>query len=174
METSNVDGRMEIGDLNQMEESKFMMTFADVVEKCPEAAAFLLTHRPYMNANEVFSSLERFFYSLSTEDKMKILNLYPDLTATDKDMTKDSLHEHIKSGLTKITEHTRSSFEELNTLYREKFGFPFIMCVTGNDPGKILSSLQKRLRNDVESELNADLHEVKKISRIRLSNLIAA
>nr|XP_018903518.1 PREDICTED: 2-oxo-4-hydroxy-4-carboxy-5-ureidoimidazoline decarboxylase-like [Bemisia tabaci] len=164
--------QLNIKEINGMNKPKFMMTFGNVVEKCPQAALHLLTRRPYMNTYEVLSSLEEFFDALTIEDKMKILHQHPELASLNKHVTEDSVNEQTKSGLTTLPEHTQSSFTELNSLYRKKFGFPFIMCVAGSDPHKILSSMQERLDSDVESEINAGIREVKKISKHRLSNLI--
>lgn len=64
---ANMVQQLNIKEINGMNKPKFMMTFGNVVEKCPQAALHLLTRRPYMNTYEVLSSLEEFFDALTIE-----------------------------------------------------------------------------------------------------------
>ena len=60
-----------------------------------------------------------------------------------------------------------------NAQYREKFGFPFILCVRLNNAGTILEAFAKRLKNDRAKEIGVALEEISKIARLRLADVIS-
>ena len=62
-------------------------------------------------------------------------------------------------------------FQELNTAYRAKFGFPFIMAVRGKTRPEILAAFERRIHNDPEAEFRTALDEVHKIALLRLGDL---
>lgn len=57
--------------------------------------------------------------------------------------------------------------------YREKFGFPFVICARQNKKEAILKGISERLENVCTVELNTGIEEVKKICMLRLLNIIA-
>jgi 2-oxo-4-hydroxy-4-carboxy-5-ureidoimidazoline decarboxylase len=60
-------------------------------------------------------------------------------------------------------------FERLNAAYRERFGFPFIICVRRHTRASILAEYERRLKNDPSAELAAALAEIGEITRLRLA-----
>ena len=56
--------------------------------------------------------------------------------------------------------------------YSEKFGFPFIIAVTGLDKFAIIAAMERRLGNTPDDEFETALGEVEKIALIRLEKLI--
>jgi len=67
------------------------------------------------------------------------------------------------------------AFDRLNSGYRARFGFPFIIAVRGQrDRAAILAALSKRIQHSPEREMTAALGEVAKIARFRLDDLIDA
>jgi 2-oxo-4-hydroxy-4-carboxy-5-ureidoimidazoline decarboxylase len=57
---------------------------------------------------------------------------------------------------------------EGNQEYERRFGRLFIVCATGKSASEILEILERRLRNDEETELQAAADEQAKITEIRL------
>ena len=71
---------------------------------------------------------------------------------------------------------SRDEYETLtsaNAAYREKFGFPFVICVRDHDKASILTAAQERVHNDPDSELRAALAEIARIAHHRLEALPA-
>jgi 2-oxo-4-hydroxy-4-carboxy--5-ureidoimidazoline (OHCU) decarboxylase len=62
-------------------------------------------------------------------------------------------------------------FSRLNAAYREKFGFPFVICVGENTKASILAAFETRLGNDQATEQAAALREIGKIAKLRLEAL---
>jgi len=80
--------------------------------------------------------------------------------------------EQASAGLDKLTSEEVSKFEELNSAYRSRFGYPFIICVRENKKEAILSGFSTRLTNSREAEVEKALEETGKIARLRLEELI--
>ena len=60
-----------------------------------------------------------------------------------------------------------------NRLYRQRFGFPFIIAVRGQrDRAAILNALETRTHNSEDQEIDTAIAEVAKIAWFRLGDLI--
>ena len=71
-----------------------------------------------------------------------------------------------------MTDEERQKMAELNEKYKQKFGFPFVICARENKKDAILQGLERRLENDSESEAVTGVNEVKKICRLRLLDIV--
>ena len=58
--------------------------------------------------------------------------------------------------------------------YKEKFGFPFVICARQNKKEAILQGIAARLNNDKTQEIETGVAEVKKICWLRLNNIITS
>ena len=55
-----------------------------------------------------------------------------------------------------------------NREYEKRFGRVFIICATGKSAPEILANLERRMKNDTETELRQAADEQRQIIRIRL------
>lgn len=109
-----------------------------------------------------------------TERKLALLRAHPDLAgrlALRGALTADSTAEQASAGLDQCTPEEFARFQRLNTAYREKFGFPFILAVKGLRRADILAEFERRLGNDPRKEFATALSEVHKIALLRLRAL---
>lgn len=60
----------------------------------------------------------------------------------------------------------------LNAEYKQRFGFPFVICARMNDKASILRQLSERCRNERTVEVALGIGEVKKICQLRLRALV--
>ena len=60
----------------------------------------------------------------------------------------------------------------LNKKYKEKFGFPFVICARLNKKDAILQGLEQRYFNDLEQELKIGIDNVMKICELRVRDLV--
>jgi 2-oxo-4-hydroxy-4-carboxy-5-ureidoimidazoline decarboxylase len=60
-----------------------------------------------------------------------------------------------------------------NREYEVRFGYTFIICATGKSAEEMLVRLEQRLTNDPAQELRVAADEQRKITRLRLSKLLA-
>jgi 2-oxo-4-hydroxy-4-carboxy-5-ureidoimidazoline decarboxylase len=56
--------------------------------------------------------------------------------------------------------------------YREKFGFPFVICARENKAAAIMQGIRSRIHNSHQEELETGINEVEKICRLRVKELI--
>ncbi len=108
--------------------------------------------------------------------KRALLAAHPDLAgklALAKGLTAESTHEQQSAGLDRLSAQELERFSALNTAYRERFGFPFIMAVKGKTKDEILAAFARRLDHDAPSEFATALAEVDRIAALRLKDILS-
>jgi len=80
--------------------------------------------------------------------------------------------EEEQKGSQGASEETLQSLARGNESYENRFGFIFIVCATGKTAAELLEILEKRLRNEPQTELRVAAQEQDKITQIRLEKLI--
>jgi 2-oxo-4-hydroxy-4-carboxy--5-ureidoimidazoline (OHCU) decarboxylase len=76
--------------------------------------------------------------------------------------------------LDKLSTEEAALFDKYNREYRERFGFPFVICARQNKKEAMLAGFERRLKNSPVQEIEAALAEILKIAELRLYDLIAA
>lgn len=105
------------------------------------------------------------------EEQLALIRAHPELAgkaAVDGMLTGASAAEQASAGLDRLTQAEFARFHALNAAWRDKFGFPFIICVRLTDKAGILAAMERRLGNDRETEIATALDEIGKIVRLRL------
>lgn len=108
--------------------------------------------------------------------KEGILRCHPDLAGRDLQrgtLTRESLAEQAAAGLDALGSGEVARIARLNEEYKQRFGFPFVICVRLNDKGTILRQLTERCQNEPALETVRGVEEVKKICRLRLQNIFS-
>ncbi len=115
--------------------------------------------------------------TLSASDEganMKLICAHPDLAgklAIKEELTAESKSEQQGAGLDRCTTDEFKEFQTLNSSYKAKFGFPFIIAVKGLDRHDILSGFRARINNDRETEFNTAIQQINRIAHFRLCDL---
>ncbi|MBV9883384.1 MAG: 2-oxo-4-hydroxy-4-carboxy-5-ureidoimidazoline decarboxylase [Sphingomonadaceae bacterium] len=105
------------------------------------------------------------------EEQLALIRAHPELAgkaAIDGSLTEASAAEQASAGLDRLTPEEFDRFHKLNAAYRERFGFPFIICVRLTNKAGILAAMERRLGNDREAEIETALAEIGEIVRLRL------
>ena len=108
------------------------------------------------------------------DEQLALIRAHPELAgkaAVDGALTEASAAEQASAGLDRLTQAEFDRFHALNAAYREKFGFPFIICVRLTDKAGILAAMERRLTNDRAREIETALDEIGKIVRLRLETM---
>ena len=108
------------------------------------------------------------------EEQLALIRAHPELAgkaAVDGSLTQASAAEQASAGLDRLTQAEFDRFHTLNTAYREKFGFPFIICVRLTDKAGILAAMERRLANDRDTEIATALEQIGEIVRLRLLDM---
>ncbi len=170
----------ETGQLrpSRMTRDDFIARFGGVFEHSPWIAerAFDLELGPaHDSAAGLHNALARMFRSASPAERLGVLTAHPDLAgklAAAKRLTADSTAEQASAGLDALTDAERTRFEELNTAYVAKHGFPFIIAVKDHDKAGILRAFEARFANDTDTEFATACAQVERIARLRLETLL--
>jgi OHCU decarboxylase len=111
--------------------------------------------------------------ALPPDRKLQLIRNHPDLAGrvAIADLTAASRSEQTGAGLDRCTPDEFRRFQELNTAYKEKFAFPFILAVAGMNRAEILAAFESRVGNDREGEFRTALEQIDRIARIRLEGL---
>jgi 2-oxo-4-hydroxy-4-carboxy-5-ureidoimidazoline decarboxylase len=88
------------------------------------------------------------------------------------DLTAESQAEQGGLGLDRLSGEEFERFHRLNQAYRQKFGFPFIICVRRHTRDSILRDFERRLENSIDAERAQALAEIALITRLRLVALV--
>ena len=107
----------------------------------------------------------------AVEQQLALIRAHPDLAGKAQvagELTQASTAEQASAGLDQCSPQEFIRFQELNDAYRQKFGFPFVMAVRGEDRVAILKAFAQRLGNDYDLEFETALIEIHKIARLRL------
>ena len=108
------------------------------------------------------------------EEQLALIRAHPELAgkaAVAGNLTQASAAEQAGAGLDRLTQAEFDRFHALNAAYREKFGFPFIICVRLTDKAGILAAMESRLANDRDTEISTAIEQIGEIVRLRLGDL---
>ena len=160
-----------VDKVNNLSKSDFISIFGNVFEKTSWIAEKTYELKPFLN----FKALQKCFLSVydKCNDKqyLEIFNSHPQL-AIEKFMTNHSQKEQSQSKLDKCTKEELQEFIQLNHDYDKKFNFPFIIAVSGFNKNEILDNFRKRINNNVSEEFEEAKIQVKKISTLRLNQIL--
>jgi OHCU decarboxylase len=153
----------------------FVESFGDIFEHSPWIAerafeAGLTTGQD--TAEGLHAAMVHVLSEAAHGQKLALINAHPDLAGRLKlaDLTADSRNEQSSAGLDSLTEEERDRFLALNDLYKEKFGFPFIMAVKGRTKDEILAAFEERLEHDPEQEFSTAIVQIELIGLLRLKD----
>jgi len=112
-------------------------------------------------------------HAATSEEQLALIRAHPELAgkaAIDRMLTEASAAEQASAGLDRLSEAEFARFHALNAAYRERFGFPFIICVRLTDKAGILAAMEARLANDRETEIATAIAQIGEIVRLRLED----
>ena len=73
-----------------------------------------------------------------------------------------------------IRQRVQELADTLNKQYRDKFGFPFVICARENKKDSILAGFDARLGNTRDQEIATALGEIAKIAHLRLLDVVTS
>ena len=162
----------DLATLNSLSTAEFVCLVGPVFEHSPWIAERAARQRPFAGAEELHAALCRIVAEATEEEQLGLIRAHPDLVGKAV-LTDASSGEQDSAGLTNLTSGEIAHFGEYNRSYREKFGFPFVICARLNKKEAILEAFPHRLQNTPEAERATALAEIYKIARLRLLDLLS-
>ena len=139
----------------------------------------LFEHSPWV-AREAFhrggdaAAFEAALREAPRDKQLAVVQAHPELAGREAqagELTEASASEQARAGLDRLTAAELADWRALNAAYRERFGFPLVVCVREHTKDSILAWGRERLHNEPERELDIAVGEVVKIARLRLEDL---
>ena len=161
----------KLAELNAMERIEFVRVVGPIFEHSPWVAARTESQRPFPSRDALHRALVTTVEEASDEEKICLIRAHPDLIGDDE-LTVASKGEQASAGLQDATPDEAKQFREHNRQYRERFGFPFVICARLNKKEAIARAFPVRLRNSREQEIEIALQEIFKIAELRLKDLV--
>lgn len=163
--------------LNALSRDEFTRIIGPVFEHSPWIAEAASSKKPFNSLNELHDVLCGIVRLSDEEKQIALICAHPDLVgraALAGTLTAPSKSEQAGAGLDRLTPGEIAEFQRFNRAYREKFGFPFVICARINKKEAILAAFPVRLTHDRQEEVNAALEEIYKIAYFRLQDIVAA
>ena len=161
----------KLAELNAMDRVEFVRIVGPVFEHSPWIAARTEAQRPFASREAMHAALVATVRDASEDEKRCLIRAHPDLIGDDE-LTAASKSEQASAGLRDATAEEAKQFRDLNRQYRERFGFPFVICARLNKKEAIARAFPVRLRNSREQEIEIALQEIFKIAELRLKDLV--
>jgi 2-oxo-4-hydroxy-4-carboxy-5-ureidoimidazoline decarboxylase len=166
-----------LADLNAMSKEDFVAALANIFEYSPWIAEEAAAARPFAGVKGLFAAMTRAVDDAAPGRRLALIKVHPDLADKTKRgdlLTAESNAEQNSVGLDRLSEAEYAAFERVNAAYRDKFGFPYIVCVRRHTKDSILRDFEKRLPNDPVAEVAATIAEIGRIAALRLDQLVIA
>jgi OHCU decarboxylase len=161
-----------------LESAELPLSLADLgglFEQSPWVAEAAWRRRPFRSVTELHAALEAAMRQAPRERQLELIRAHPELAgreAEERMLTRESTHEQASAGLGRLTREELDALRSLNRSYRERFGFPLIVCVREHTKESIVAWGSARLEHAREQEIEIALGEITKIARLRLADLL--
>jgi OHCU decarboxylase len=161
--------------VNELDRAAFVERFGPLFEHSPWVAEAAWRDRPFSDREELYGALVAAMYAAPRERKLALIRAHPDLAgkaAVDGTLTESSTREQAAAGLDRLTPGEYEAFTRTNAAYRERFGFPLVVCAREHTKESILRVASERLANSEDEEIRVALEEIAKIARLRLEDVL--
>jgi allantoate deiminase len=167
--------RKTLADLNAGSRESFVAACGGFFEHSPWVAERVWAQRPFASVADLHEKMCAVVRSASTDEQLALIRAHPDLVgrlAREGRLTRESTAEQAAAGLAALTAGEVEAFERYNAAYRDRFGFPFVICARENKKDAILAAFPARLQNSREQEIATAFREIEKIARLRMDDAI--
>lgn len=164
-----------IAALNAASRATFVAAIGFAFEDSPWIAEAAWERRPFAGRDALLAALLEVVHAAPQSQQIALIAAHPDLAgrvAREGRLTAASRDEQAAAGLDRLTDAERAHFDTANGAYRERFGFPFVICAREHDTASILAALEARARNERNAEIEMALAEIAKIARLRLADAV--
>ena len=160
--------------MNDDRRQAFIERYGGIYEHSPWVAERAWERATHVGEDELAGLLAACVDNAGHERKLELIRAHPDLAgraAVAGELTASSAVEQGSAGLYRCTPAEYERLRSLNSRYREKFGFPFVMAVKNSSREQIIRALEHRLDNDPDAEFRKAIAEIHEIARLRLEAL---
>jgi 2-oxo-4-hydroxy-4-carboxy-5-ureidoimidazoline decarboxylase len=166
-----------LSDLNACSRDEFVAALGNVFEYSSWITEQAASARPFYGVQQLFDVMKAVVDQTVPELKLALIRAHPDLankTQRAAGLTAESSAEQNSAGLDRLSDAEFETFERVNNVYRTKFGFPYIVCARRHTRDSILRDFERRLPNDVATEMQNSIDEIFRIAALRVAELVVS
>lgn len=165
-----------LAELNTLDLAAFVAAIGHCFEHSPWITAETWPQRPFASLESLHAALIATVGRAPIERRLALIRAHPDLAgrlALAGQLTADSNREQAAAGLDALSAEELAQFQAYNTAYRERFGFPFVICARENKKAAILAAFPARLQHNPDQEIATALAEIAQIAWLRLVDSVS-
>jgi OHCU decarboxylase len=166
---------ISLAELNHRDRAGFVAAVGHVFEHSPHFAAAAWERRPFASREALHAALCDAVRQASPDARLALIQAHPDLAgrlARSGELGAASAGEQVAAGLDALSPAEADRFDAYNAAYRERFGFPFVICAREHKKEAILAAFPARLQHGREQEIATALAEIEKIAWLRVVDAI--
>ena len=168
--------QITLAELNASSKDDFVAALSNIFEYSPWIAEQAAAARPFAGVRALFDAMKAAVEGAPAELRLALIKAHPDLankTQRAAGLTAESDAEQNSLGLDRLSDSEYDAFERVNNAYRAKFGFPYIVSVRRQTKDSVLRDFERRLPNDVATEMRRSVEEICRIASLRVDLLVA-
>lgn len=170
-----VKAPLTLVEVNRMDEAAFVAAFGDTYELSPWVAEAAYAKRPFPTVTALHQALADAFGAARREQQQAFFRRLSDIgdrTVKAENITAASKLEQSVSGVDSLTEADHERLKKLNKAYRDKFDMSFTIANRRNTQDTIFTQFERRLSNDLATELAIAIQEEFFITRLRVAEQV--
>ncbi|CAB3778128.1 Uric acid degradation bifunctional protein [Paraburkholderia caffeinitolerans] len=162
--------------INAMAKDQFVHALGDIFEHSPDVAEDAWGARPFQSVDALHDAMMDSIRGRDVSAIKAFFDRHPELSAEAVrrgGLTAASTDEQSSAGLHALSQEEEAQLQQMNREYRERHGFPFIICVRHYTKAGIFFELKNRVARDTAFEVDYALNQIKAITRGRLNQRVA-
>jgi len=163
--------------LNAIDRNSFVAQLGAVFEHSPWVAERAFAAGPFTDVAGLHAAMMQAVRAASLMEKLALIRAHPELAgreAVEGGLTVDSSSEQGRLGFTALSREEFQRMQQLNSQYREKFGFPCIVALRLHATrDSVMSTMQRSLDNERDAEIERALSQIGEITLGRLQKMFA-
>jgi OHCU decarboxylase len=166
---------IDIAAAGELDRPAFVARFGGVFEASPWVAERAWASAPFADLDALHDAMVAVVLAAPQHERLALIRAHPDLAgkaAIAGDLTPESTAEQRSAGLDRLTPAQFEQITTLNAAYRERFGFPFVICARDHDVPAIIAAMERRVAHTPDIEEQAALEQIARIARLRLEDLV--
>jgi N-carbamoyl-L-amino-acid hydrolase len=166
---------ISLQELNSLPPPQFVAALSGIFERSPWVPERVTHGRPFNSGLALHAAMCATVDHASIDEQLALIRAHPELAgraAIRGELTPESTREQQGAGLAACTPEEFARLQQLNGVYTQKFGFPFVLAVKGHNRASVIAALEQRIENTVEHERAVALREIARIAGFRLAELV--
>jgi OHCU decarboxylase len=167
--------RFTLDQVNEMPREEFVRTFSPLFQGAEWLAGQAWAGRPFDGLYAMRHAFHGALFDAPVDQQLELLRSYPDLAGKamlERRLGRESMRDQAFAGLDRLAFDEYEEFQQIDDAYRQRFGFPLIVCVRENTKETILANGRQRLQNSPAQEKATALVEIAKIANLRLLDVV--